>query len=613
MIDFLLAWEAHPNPRTRQRDDNDLLAVLGRQRIVTPTFSVAWESPSIPTLRIFAWGHDVAPLPASKRVLSSADGISLFNGWLLPKLGGAPLGDIAVVRKYMREGGSGVGEFLFLDVDKSGNGRIIRNLLGSVQIYVHESEDRVLLSTRPSMIAQFLGGRGLNLDFARWVATYSVPQSSDSLYDTVTCVPPGSEITIRSGRPTISSPSHNILSSEALQLRYQNDRQAYWDEVFENLLSLMRVVEATDLSIDFPLSGGKDSRLILGLVLASGHRDRVSRVFTNGPDFSPEVRSAKLVAEHIGLPHEAVWSGSASSGGSQTQIAADLPLHLLVTEGEMSPIDLTPRTIPRDVFQLSGQESGLRNIAGNRDVSTQEAITRWLKATVGQGDVCGLMKPEIVARNIADIESYVENAVAAGIPFEQIPTRHRVQFRGSRWVSRVWGAANAVTFSPHIFRSEVVTLATYNSGARSRRLEEFHFQMLRRIDKTLVELPFAGQTWVPELLEQESDISSSEPLTWPENFTPFAQRPMFGALQEHLDVFKQFIEAKSGPVLDSILDIDRLRKFGVDQLKPGHVQPLWQIFQCALLESVPDVSQLRERTWQELQLPDFTIGRRVAA
>jgi hypothetical protein len=608
LIDFLLVWEANPNLGANSRAEQELLSVLGRLRIVSPTLSDVWRSERVPGLRVFAWGHDVAPLPASKRILSSKKGFSLFNGWMLPRLGDAPLGEVGAVREHLAAGSFAAGEFLFLDVDANGDGRIIRNLLGSVQLYSHQSKERVLLSTRPSIIAGFLGGRGLNLDFARWVGTYSVPQTSDSLYESVTCVAPGSEIKLEAGRPKICSPTHNILASEALQLCYREDRSAYWDEVFENLLCLMRVVEGTDLSIDFPLSGGKDSRLMLGLVTASGHRDRISRVFTNGPDFSPEVRSAKAVAEHFGLPHEEVWSGGAGQGPAKIQITPELPLHLLITEGEMSPIDLTSRMSPRPVFQLSGQESGLRNIAGNRDVSTRAAVTQWLKATVGQGDICGIMKAEIAARNLDDVESYLDGAIAAGVPFEQIPTRHRVEFRGSRWVSRVWGATNAITFSPHIFRSEIVTLATYNSGARSRRLEEFHFEMLKRIDPRLVELPFAGQTWNPELLHfVGADIQPPEPLSWPEDFTPFAQRPMFGALQQHFDLFKQFVVSNSGPVLDAILDMDRLRQFDVDQLKPGHVQPLWQIFQCALLESVEDVSKLRERTWEELELPDFAL------
>jgi hypothetical protein len=605
VIDFLLIWDNSTRARAAPDVSDDLVATLGRHRIVEPTLTVDWRPAQLRGLRVLAWGHDVAPVPASKRILSADGALSIFDGWMLPSLGEAPLADVGAVKGHLRQNATGAGEYLFLEIDANGDGRLLRNLLGSVQLYSHRSKDRVLLSTRPSIISRYLGGTGLNLDFARWVGTYSVPMTNDSAFASVSCIPPGSSIRIEAVRPLICTPSYNILASEALQVRYREDRDAYWDEVFEHLLCLMRVVEATDLSIDFPLSGGKDSRLILGLVLAAGHRERISRVFTNGPEFSPEVRSAKAVAEHLGLPHVSVWAGEGRSLPN-TQVSADLPRHLLVTEGEMSPIDLTPRTTPRPMFQLSGQESGLRNIAGNRDVSSRAAITQWLKATVGQGDICGIMNSDIVERNRDEIDRYIDEAEAAGIPFEQIPTRHRVQFRGSRWVSRVWGAANAVSFSPHIFRSEVVTLATYNSGARSRRLEEFHFEMLRRIDHKLVELPFAGQSWDPELLAMaDAGTEIPEPLTWPEGFTPFSQRLMFGVLQTNLPAFKDFIAQKSGAVMNELIDMDRLSAFEADQLKPGHVQPLWQIFQCALLESVEDFAALRDHSWQDFGLPSF--------
>jgi hypothetical protein len=608
LIDFLVVWDKSSTRPAVKSGQVDLARELGQLCIVAPTLSLEWRSRSAPGLTIFAWGHDVVPLAAEHRVASSPFGFSIFNGWMLPGLGAAPLPNVHAVKTHLGDGSNGYGEFLFLDVDRNGDGRVVRNLLGSVQLYQYRSRDLVLLSTRPSIIARYLGGRKLNSGFARWVANYSVPMTQDSLFDGITCVPPGSTIQIEAGRPAVAGPSGNILASESLQSRYRQDRQAYWDEVYDNLVHLMRVVEASDLSIDFPLSGGRDSRLMLGLVLAAGYRDRISRVFTNGPDYSPEVLSAKAVAQHLGLPHEAVWAGPPSVQSS-SQVTRELPLHLLVTEGEMSPIDLTARTTPRKIFQLSGQEAGLRNIAGKRDVATRAALTQWLMATVGGGDMCGIMTDEAAEQNRADVENYIAAAEAAGTPFEQIPTRHRVQFRGSRWVSRVWGSANAIGFSPHIFRSEVVTLATYNSGARSRSLEEFHFEMLRRIDPVLVELPFAGQSWDPELLAMVDDAPANpEPLSWPEGSTMFSQRLMYGTLQNNFDAFKTFIIDRSGDTLHSLLDMDRLRAFDVEQLKPGHVQPLWQVIQCALMEHVGDVSRLRELAWEDLDLPELALA-----
>jgi hypothetical protein len=123
----------------------------------------------------------------------------------------------------------------------------------------------------------------------------------------------------------------------------------------------------------------------------------------------------------------------------------------------------------------------------------------------------------------------------------------------------------------------------------------------------LTELPFAGQGWDPDLLALTGDTRSfGEPLTWPSGFTMFSQRQMYGALQSNFDEFAAFVVDRAGPVLRSVIDIDRLLDFDTANLKPGHVQPLWQVFQCALFESSPAFSDLRHKPADYLGLPEFS-------
>jgi hypothetical protein len=275
----------------------------------------------------------------------------------------------------------------------------------------------------------------------------------------------------------------------------------------------------------------------------------------------------------------------------------------------MSPSDLSPSMAPRRTFELTGQEAGLRNIAGSRDVSTREKLKQWMLVHLGRGDFCGIMTVAAREQCLADIEAYIQLCEASGTPYDQIPSLHRVTYRGSHWVSRVWGVRNTIGFSPQVFRSEVVTRATYNAGARSRQLEEFHFQMLRRIDPALLSIPFAGQTWNPELLAMlDQQMTPPDPLTWPEGFSVFAQRGMFGALKDNFAGFKSFIEDNAGDALQEVIDLDRLRSFAPEQVMMGHVQPLWQVFQSALLASTSDFASLRTASFEEFGLPDFNGG-----
>jgi hypothetical protein len=593
MIDFLLAWSTR---RVPQAQDQPFIDSLKAFRGPRATVLHDWAPQQCPRLRIWAWGHDAPPLDAADRVRASHDGFSLFDGWLIPQLGKLPLASVLEVKQHFSETDEAHGEYAFVAVDPYGNGIIRRNLFASVQLYCHVADDLVVISTRASMVAAFLHhGRPapVSSDFVRSVGNYSVALSSHALFEGVHAIPQGASIRIAAGHPAITPPKGDPLFDADLATQYARDRRTFWDGVYERMIGLMRVVEATDLPIHFPLSGGKDSRLLLGLVLAAGYKDRIAKLYTNGPRVSPEVTAASLIAEHVGIEHD-IRLGGQNGHPDQGDITSRLPVHLFISEGEMSPMDLLTGAEPRRSFELHGQEAGLRNIAGKRDFASRDAALNWFELHLGQGDICGIFLPEAKEQNLADIQTYIERAEADGTPYSQMPTRHRVEHRMARWVGRVWSSRNSVSFSPFVFVSEMAVRATYNAGHRSRYLEEFHFEMLRRIDPKLVEIPFAGQTWDDDLLTVVADPPAKpEPLSWPPEYPVFSRRPMFQSLLVNFDAFKRFVRENAGPAVRSVVDLDRLAAFGVSDLKSGHVQPLWQVFQACLAEQVPSFSALR--------------------
>lgn len=603
MIDFLCVW-AEPTLSNfwgfRQgRSESDSLS----DHCISPTASdIVWSPSKARWLTVYCWGRDANPLTADAR-LSAGAGLSIFNGWASSRLGHAPVRGADEAAKTLDA--DSCGEFALLRLDHQGNGDLLRNQLASVQLYKFEQDNRIIIGTRPSLISAYIGHKRLSSDFARWVANYSVPMTAHSVFDGITCIAPGTKITFTNGRPNFKSPPGNILANAELARAYSVDRRAYWDRTYDALVALMRVVELTDLPIEFPISGGKDSRLLLGLLIAGGYRERIAGTFTNGPEFSPEVISGKAVATHLGLPHTNRWNGT-NQRQSVDNIADKLLRHLFISEGEVSPIDLMSSMNRTDKFNLSGQESGLRNISGTRDVSTRDAVAKWLNIHLGSGDFCRIMTADAIQKSRGEIEQYITAAEDCGTPYDQIPTKHRVDNRGSRWVSRIWGANNSIGFSPHIFRTEVVTLAAYNAGSKSRSLQEFHFEMMRRVDPALVSIPFAGQTWDQELLDAADHAPRApEPLAWPEGFSVFSQRGMFGAMKDHFPEFISFINRNASDQLAAVIDLDRLSALTVDGIKSGHVQPLWQVFQCALFDAVGDFGDLRTASGADFGVPEF--------
>lgn len=588
MFDILYIWNSE-GPTNRP------IADLEKYCMVEVRDRCGWKTAD-GTGTVYTFGSHAKPASMDDRIEQSAESFRALKGWAITA-DGRPTAKVAEVTSEPRHG-----EYLLLEVNELGNGSIRTDDLGSVQLYSYSDDKVSLLSTRASLIAGYLGRFDLNVDFARWVINHSVPATHDAVFEGVSHVPGHWQVRLVRGRPVITAGAFDLLKDDSLARLYQTDRVGYWDQLFQQLLEIMKVVELHDAPLRFPISGGKDSRLLLALLVAAGYKDRISTTFTRGPSFSPEVISGKAVADALGLTHEFDWNENAKGVDAVPDVEQRLLKHLFISEGEVSPMDLLYNNKINDRFDLPGQEAGLRNIAGNRDVSSRAALRSWMGATFGAGDFCAISTLTTIERCNADIEAFIDRAEAEGTEYEQVPTLHRVMNRGSRWVSRIWGVQNSLSFSPHVFRSFAVTQATYNAGARSRQLEEFHYEMLRRANPELISIPFANQTWNPALEELTGSAPPAiDPLKWPDDFTVFKQRGMFGILSDRLPEIRSFIAETSSERLRSVIDMDRLRE--VETIPgPGFVQPFWQAFQCALLERIGDFSDLQSKTPEEIGL-----------
>lgn len=577
------------------------------------SFYQAWYSRD-GRVAILLWGRNAPPIPPGDRVHRNQDGLRFFCGWLVDLERAEPINSVDAAS--LDSAGEFNGEFTACVAKAEGEVRFWRNLAGSMPLYYSSETSRFTLSSRASVAAY---GRRLSTrfelsrDFARSVLTASIALNDHSLFDGVYSLPQGS-VVFRpvDGRPVIGTAPADPFRNDALREQYLRDRSSYWDDAFEKLRALTAVFRATDMPLEVPLSGGKDSRLILGMLLAAGYRERIRNLLTWGTNGSPDMRSAGDVASVLGLSdlHRFRVSTSADAAAvvaTRTRSESRYPRHVFLTEGEMSPMDLTGAT-PRAGISVSGQEGGLRNIAGKRYFNTSAELLHWFRVHLANWDVCGILTD--VARSTSEQEflDYFGRQLLAVDDFNQLPTKHRIEFRFRRWVARTWHVSNSTSFAPYLFPTDAVLQYTYNSGARSRSLEEFHFEMLRRADKRLLEVPFAEQTWDPDLAAVTSvPIPMVQPYTWVEGTKPLNRRPIGAKLQAWLDVIKQHVERRDPAVLEGVVDIRRLREFDAAEMKPGHVQPLMHLVNLLLADSVRSFRELDTTSAKvgSLEVPDF--------
>jgi len=172
-------------------------------------------------------------------------------------------------------------------------------------------------------------------------------------------------------------------------------------------------------------------------------------------------------------------------------------------------------------------------------------------------------------------------------------------------VSRTWRAYNDRFFAPYIFANSTLLKATFNSGAKSRAREEFHFEMIRRIKPELIEIPFAGQAWDGSFAN-ENGFKLSTPLEWPEGTRPHTTKNTHLALHEAFEEFRAFFATHQGTVTSRLLDRDKLNSFDIEDTHPSIYLALWNFVQVAALELAPHLDALNSGTsCQEVGLPSF--------
>lgn len=498
------------------------------------------------------------------------------------------------------------GDYFHLSVDIQGNVQVNKSPICSYQTYVSATDKIDVLASRASMTAVAAGGDSRpvpNIDLARWSCTYGNAGNDDGVFVGLKTVLTNQSISIKDNRIVLGEPQYDFLVDYEMQSLFRRSPKQYWDAVFDVLVQSMSILDFSEQVIDFPLSGGKDSRLLLGLICHGGRKERIRRVFTKGPDFGPEVRSAQMVCDTLGLRHEFV-DNTGAAHNSDFRIDDKILRHVHTTEGEISPADLTWGGGKACVIQLHGQEFGLRNIAANRDNSNREKLLQWFGVHLANGDKCGLFQPGIAQNNMDEVCSFVDAATTADVEFRDMPTLHRIMFSG-RWVARTWRAYNNKYFAPNLFVKTALVKATYNCGVEARAREEFHFEMLRRIAPDLIGVPLAGQSWDASLFG-DVDTSLHTPLRWPDGTQPQSTKDTFLAIHRGFEGLRQYLMSHQGVVTSSLLDRDKLRDFDIDGVHPSFYHALWNLVQIAVLEQTPNLQTLATDTPDtDLGLPSF--------
>lgn len=348
-----------------------------------------------------------------------------------------------------------------------------------------------IVASRAAFVAALAGGRVPDRDSALWLGTigYRVGQESGwagalqlAQNATLTADAVGTRIT----EPPLTLPGTRGFDAGLLA------------EGLEQAKAAVRLA-AGEGPLDLPITGGKDSRVILAIALAAGLRERLT-LFTRGYAGHPDVVVGAAIAERIGVPHR-----------REPPLGSDLP-------ADLGPQAFLAR-LRTIAFQTDGGMGGWDNVLGSeigRGTIVSGHLGEVLKAYAKRPpedaldpasmvrlqapfDPMELLRPAALARLVAVLGRQMEQARAAGAEEADLPDLFYWRNRVPNWLGGIRGV-KSFERQPLLPLGvpSLMRLAFRMTGAE-RKAELAHYKLIEAAAPELLDLPFAHQSWHPSL------------------------------------------------------------------------------------------------------------------
>jgi hypothetical protein len=238
-----------------------------------------------------------------------------------------------------------------------------------------------------------------------------------------------------------------------------------------------------------PITGGRDSRLVLAAALAAGIEFETT---TGGEPGHPDVEIGRELARIAGIPWRPIEHDPHGSVTSDWRRAAELLW--LTSSGTSSLADAAgfpfgPRPGPLPLWH-SGQGGEIARTYYGLGGDPAELYLAFVGRRPGRREILGRDGLRLVR---AQIDAFVEEQLAAGVDEREMTDLFYLHRRMGTWAGPTHGAVEYVrdTTSPLWSRRLLPQLLGLPRRARAR--EEFHRQVLERLAPRLLEVPFERQ------------------------------------------------------------------------------------------------------------------------
>jgi hypothetical protein len=485
---FVIGWSTRLAPDPRRAEG----AVAGTVRALPfmPGVEVrTWHAPSGGAVAAWAAGSDEYAGVEDSRLVLWAGRPLRWEGDRAE--GRAPL-DASFYRAPAHRWAGGVdGRCTVVRYDDAERGlQAFVDSLGAYPVYRVEAGGVVWLSNRAEPLRALTGSRAVSLDALAGLLGAGWPLGGRPLWSAVERVAPGAVLSLH---PEAGERRRELLpaATTAALCGTGLDANAAADALTESVRGLADWPGRPSI---VPVTGGRDSRLVLAAALRAGFDFAGA---TGGAPDSPDVEVGRALCQAAGIEHHIV---PADPHGDVFSVPAEAARVLgLSTSGTASLADaagfpMGPREGP-PVLWHSGQGGEIARAyyraAAGRD---RDAIVGGLERVLC-GRRPGRAEPLSDggrARLRAGVAAWADGRLAAGARIEDLPDLFYLDERMGAWAGPSHGAVEWIRDTTSPLWSTRLLPHLLAPRAADREREVFHDAVLRELAPELADVPYAG-------------------------------------------------------------------------------------------------------------------------
>ena len=380
---------------------------------------------------------------------------------------------------------------------------------GADQLFYFETANAFFVSNRHNLLGPFTEELSLRKESFWWMAGRTHLGDAGSYWDQIHRTTPSRKYVFDGRLRTIATDYAGLfdpIPSPGLP-EAMSDVVSHFERIMGDIAAPKRI----------SLTGGKDSRAILGLVSSAGQTGDL-RVNTTGTYFSPDVMSARHLTEALGIAenHSVNRPKIAQPVGDMAARVAD---DLLLDFAGRSLADISRFSFSGDLV-LGGHEAGIKSPLNERDLDAYIHSRRFWT------DDRKVLSPEVRRQLTLTYQEQLRETLADVPPayFDKIEgLEFRLPHRNSANItaSHVGGSQLHPFYDGKIVR----IICGIDPALLSAQYIPYYFSALARVD--LVSPRFADDAWPQQLSGLLNAHGLVQNDRTPAVRTPFAFRPYF--------------------------------------------------------------------------------------